>query len=236
MNEKEFFSKIDFNKSWDEKDWENFFQAQDDYRLSLQSANIQKKPISKFKFEGTDEVRAFEPVIHAYGFSTNLSVIHELKNQPFVGDHNPDHDYHPATDEDPHYWGEGAPLTTVLIYRDCCRFAICTYFEIDRYLKRKELSYKRKYSAEFESLRFHANWIAINIGQGHRIGYSEDRIQGNIAKSLRAIKHADICMGLINKICLRTKSLRFRKELFSFSVQLRNGLFSWVDELRSRYN
>ena len=235
MNKKGFFSKIDFNKAWDEEDWEKFFQAQDAYRVSCQSINVTKKPIAKIKFEGKDEVRAFEPVVHAYGGVGLPNVFHQLHGLPFYGDENPEQDYHPATDEDPHYWGEGAPLTTVLIYRDCCRFAICTSQEIDRHLKRRDLAYRRKFSAEFESLRFHANWIAINIAQGHKIGYSDDRIRGNIAKCRRAVKHADVCMGLLSRISTRTKSVRLKRELFSFAVQLRNGLFSWIDELRARF-
>lgn len=234
MEKKEFFSKIDFNKTWDEDDWEKFFQAQDDYRLSCQNKEIRKKPMSKVKFIGPDEVAAFEPIIREYGFGGVPSVVHELQGQPFYGDQNPEEDYHPATDEDPHYWGEGAPLATVLIYRDCCRFAICTSQEIDRYLKRKDRVYKKKFSAEFESLRFHANWVAINVAQGHKFGYSEERIRGNIAKCRRALAHADICVGLISRVSQRTKSLRLRQELFSFAVQLRNGLFSWIDELRAR--
>lgn len=96
------------------------------------------------------------------------------------------------------------------------------------------MDYRKKYNAEFEALRFHANWLAINVGEGHKIGYSDERIRGNIAKCRRALKHADICVGLISRISLRTKSLRLRKELFSFAFQLRNALFDWIDELRLR--
>lgn len=235
MNEKEYFSKIDFNKNWDVADWEEFFQAQDDYRVSLQNKDVRSKPMEKIKFIGPDEVKAFEPIIAEYGVVPAPSIVQQVHGQPFYGDKDPDSDYHPATNEDPHYWGEGAPLSTVLIYRDCCRFAICTSQEIDRYLKLKDLSYRKKHSVEFELLRFHANWIAINVAQGHRIGYSEERINGNIAKCHRALKHADICMGLLSKISLRTKSMRLREELFSFAVQLRNGLFHWTDELKARF-
>ncbi len=234
MKKREFFTKIDFNKTWDEDDWEKFFQASDAYRLSRQNKEVRKKPMSKIKFVGPDEVAAFEPIVREYGFGNVPSVVHELQGQPFYGDQNPEDDYHPATNEDPHYWGEGAPLATVLIYRDCCRFAICTSQEIDKYLRRKDVDYKRKFHAEFESLRFHANWIAINVAEGHRFGYSEERVRGNIAKCRRAVHHADICVGLLSRISQRTKSARLRVELFSFAVQLRNGLFSWIDELRTR--
>jgi len=234
MEKRDFFSKIDFNKSWDEDDWEKFFQAQDDYRVACQNKVIRKKPMAKLKFVGPDEVAAFEPIIREYGFGGVPSIVHQLQGVPFQGDQDPESDYHPATDEDPHYWTEGAPLATVLIYRDCCRFAICTSQEIDRYLKLRGPAYKRKYNSEFESLRFHANWVAINIAEGHRIGYSDDRIRGNVAKCRRALKHAEICMSLLTRISLRTRSARLRRELFAFAVQLRNGLFAWIDELRIR--
>ena len=234
MDGKEFFSKIDFNKAWDEEDWEKFFAAQDDYRVASQNNVVRKKPMSKVKFQGPDEVLAFEPIVREYGFGGVPSIVQELQGVPFAGDDDPEADYHPATDEDPHYWGEGAPLATVLIYRDCCRFAICTSQEIDRYLKLRGPAYRKKYNAEFESLRFHSNWIAINVAGGHRIGYADERIRGNIAKCKRALKHADVCMGLLTRISTRTRSGRLRRELFAFSVQLRNGLFAWVDELRDR--
>ena len=234
MEQKKFFQKINFNKTWTEDDWEKFFTAQDDYRVSLQNQEIRKKPMSKIKFIGPDEVAAFEPLVKEYGAAPELAIYGQLQGQPFYGDGNPEVDYHPATDEDPHYWREGAPLSTVLIYRDCCRFAICTSQEIDRYLKTKDELYKRKHSAEFESLRFHANWVAINVAQGHTIGYSPERILGNVAKCRRAIHHSELCIGLVSRISLRTKSQRLRRELFSFAVQLRNGLFHWIDELRFR--
>ena len=69
MDGKEFFSKIDFNKSWDEEDWEKFFRAQDDYRLATQNKEVRKTPMSKIRFNGTDEVAAFEP---------DLVVFHEV--------------------------------------------------------------------------------------------------------------------------------------------------------------
>lgn len=234
MGHQEFFSKIDFNKSWDEEDWEKFFQAQDAYRLSRQTAEISKKPMSRIKFVDADEVTAFDPVIRAYGAMAFPMVFQELRSTPFSGDTNPETDYYPTSQENPHYWGEGAPLASVLIYRDCCRFAISTAQEVERYLKRRDALYRRKFGAEFETLRFHANWIAINIAQGHRIGYSDERIRGNIAKARRALAHAETCLGLLGRVSRRTKSARLRKELFSFAVQLRNGLFEWIDELRSR--
>ena len=232
---KKFFNKIDFNKQWDENDWEKYFLAQDDYRFSTQVSEVRKKPIAKIIFEGTDEVEAFEPLIREYSFGETSAVFDQLKNRPFQGDSHPDKDYHPTTDENPHYWGEGSPLASSLIYRDCCRFAICTSLEIDRYLKRRGPVYRKKFSAEYESLRFHANWGAINVAQGHRIGYSEDRIKGNIAKCIRALKHVETCISLLGRVSTRTKSNRLRKELFSFAVQLRNALFCWIDELRIRF-
>lgn len=227
-----YFEKLNFNKRWDENDWENYFQAQDAYRLSAQHNEAPKKPLAKIRYEGTDEVRAFEPVIEAYGVSQPMAVLREIQGRPFLGDQHPEIDYHPATNQDPHYWLEGAPLASVLIYRDCCRFAICTSLEIDRFLKRKDHAFRKKNGAEFEALRFHANWVAINIAHGHKIGYTPERIKGNIAKSVRAIKHAETCVSLLGRISRHTTSKRIRVDLFSFGAQLRNALFIWADELR----
>lgn len=234
MDENGFFNKIDFNKPWNESDWEKFFQAQDAYRMSFRTNEVRKKPMSKIKFHGTDEVAAFEPVMREYSSGSSPTIVQQLRAVPFYGDGNPEVDYHPATTEDPHYWGEGAPLATVLIYRDSCRFAICTSLELDKLLKRRKLSFRRRHSAEFEALRFHANWVAINVGEGHQLGYSEDRIYGNVAKVRRAIKHAELCIALINRVSHKTRSMRLRRELFAFAVQLRNALYDWVEELKIR--
>jgi len=234
MEEKKFFGKINFNKRWKETDWEKFFQAQDAYRLDIQTRAIHKKPISRIKFEGTDEVAAFEPVIRAYAMINVPSVFHEIREKRFVGDMLPEVDYFPQSDEDPHFWGEGVPLSQLLIYRDCCRYAICTAEALNYFLKRKDSDYRKKVSAEFETLRFHANWIAINVAEGHRLGYGKERIYGNVAKCVRALKHADTCLGLLSRISLRTKSKVLRQDLFAFSFQLRNALFAWIDELRAK--
>lgn len=231
---KNYFDKIDFNKPWDESDWERYFVAQDEYRIASRISEVSKKPVSKVKFEGADEVAAFDPIIRQYGFGDMPSVFNQIKSRAFEGDTNPDQEYQPSTAEDPHYWGEGSPLASSLIYRDCCRFAICTSQEIDRYLRRRGLIYRKKRSAEYETLRFHANWVAINIAHGHRIGYAEDRIYGNIAKCRRALKHVEMCITLLGRVSKPTHSRILKKDLFSFAVQLRNALYDWIDELRAR--
>jgi hypothetical protein len=230
----EFFENINVNKRWDEKDWESYFQAQEAYRLSTQMNDLPKKPLPKIRYIGTDEVKAFEPVIEAYGISQPVPVLGQIQGRPFLGDQYPEIDYHPTTDQDPHYWVEGAPLASVLIYRDCCRFAICTSLEMDRFLKRRDAAFRKKNAGEFEALRFHANWVAINIAHGHKIGYTPERIMGNIAKSARALKHAETCMALLGRVNRHTRSRRIRVELYGFAAQLRNALMIWIDELRTK--
>jgi len=237
MEKREFFKGINFNKSWGENDWEKFFQAQDAYRFSVQSQEIRKKPLPRIKFDGRDEVAAFEPVIREYLQSNLPPIIPELHSRKFYEDDHPEADYYPsACEEDTHYWTEGAPLTTVLIYRDACRFAICVAMEIDKFLKRRAPAIRRKLNSRIELLRFHSYWVAINVAEGHRIGYSRDRIRGNIGKNLRAIKHADAAIGLISRLSPRTRVNSFRRELFAFAFQLRKALYEWVDDLRLRFD
>ncbi len=237
MEKREFFKGINFNKSWNEHDWEKFFLAQDAYRLSVQSKEIRKKPLPRIRFSDPDEVRAFAPVLRAYSQSDIPSVIPEIHSAKFVGDERPEDDYYPTTGhEDAHYWVEGTPLATLLIYRDACRFAIAVAKDIESFLKRRGPAFKRKHNAQFELLRFHAYWIAINIAEGHRIGCSRDRIKGNMAKNLRAIKHADAAIGLISRISTITRSLSFRRELFAFAFQLRKALYDWIDDLRISFD
>jgi len=235
MEQKEYFKRINFNKPWKEKDWERYFQAHEAYRLAVRNSEIRKKPMAKIKFEDSDAVMAFEPILREYGVETTPNVVKELKSVPFIGDTHPDLEYTPATSEDPHFWGEGAPLASLPIYRDCCRWAIYVSKELGRYLKRRRKGNQAKnFKSEFTNLQFHANWLAIDVAQGHQIGYAKDRILGNIAKCRRAVKHADSCIRSLNRISRQTKSTRFKEDLFSFAVQLRGVLFMWIDELQSR--
>ena len=234
MSKNRFFKRINFNKPWSEEDWEKYFQAHEAYRLSVRNLEVKKKPAPKIQFETGDEVKAFDPILRAYGLETTPNVVYELKESHFVGDKDPDEEYTPTTLEDPHFWGEGAPLASLPIYRDSCRFAITTSLEIERYLKRRDNTYRKRTSSKFENLKFHANWAAVNVAQGHQIGYSSERIRGNIAKCRRAVNHANLCIRIINQISRSTKSERLKRELFSFAVQLRHALFLWIDELRSR--
>ena len=57
----------------------------------------------------------FEPVFREYGMHNVPPVFQEIREKSFHGDENPEEEYHPHADEDPHYWVEGAPLATLLI-------------------------------------------------------------------------------------------------------------------------
>jgi|GEM_PF-3945352 len=234
MIHKNYFKRINFNKRWDESDWEKYFQAHDAYRLSRRLAEIRKKPLPKINFDKGDEVEAFEPILREYGADFTPGVINELKSIPFAGDQNPEEEYAPFTNQDSHFWGEGAPLASLPLYRDCCRFSIQLAKELDRFLRKRDDPFRQKFLSAVKNLRFHANWVAINVAQGHQIGYAKERISGNVAKCRRAVKHIDQCLGLLNRLSKHTKSLAIRRELFSFSAQLRRALFIWIDELRSR--
>jgi len=234
MKKKKFFNKLNFNKKWREDDWEQFFKAQDDYRQETLSTEIRKKQMSRLKYKNEiDEVEAFEPVLREYGLDPIPSVLSQIQDGDFSEDKkfNEEHLYDSSTDE--HFWSEGTPLKDLLIYRDACRFAITTAQEIDKYSKHLKPEALKSFWTEFEALRFHSNWVAINIAHGHRLGYTRDRILGNVAKSRRAITHINVCIGLINRISHKTKSRRLRFEVFSFAVQMRSALFDWIDEMKS---
>lgn len=235
MNKRDFFRKINFNKVWSEEDWELYFQAQEAYRVSAQTEKIRKEPISRIKFVGDDEVDAFDPVLREYGVQTAPDVLRQIQTKSARHAGHAEEDYFPTAEEDAHIWGEGVPLGGLPIYRDACRFAVSTSNAIHQLLKRRDAQFRRNHTAEFENLRFHANWTAISVAQGHLIGYAKDRICGNIARCRRALQHADRCVGLINRVSRHTGSRRIREDLFSFAAQLRNALYLWIDELRDRH-
>ena len=233
--DKDYFQQINFNKNWSESDWERYFEAHEAYRLSRRADQVRKHPMDKIRFvKGEDDVTAFEPILRAYGFDMGPAILEQIRTRPFAGDKDPFADTAPPASAPAHFWSEGAPLASLPLYRDACRFAIAAAKEVDRTFKRRDAAFRKSHEAEFANLRFHANWIAINIAEGHRFGYTPDRILGNVAKIRRAIRHADDCVSSINRISRRTRSQRLRRELFAFSAQLRNALYLWVDELRER--
>jgi len=225
MKKKKFFNRINFNKPWKEEDWEKFFEAQDEFRQDTLSGELRKKPMPRIEFSTGDEVEAFEPILREYGLEPPPSVLRQISGADFK-------DW-PAGDENSQGWLEGAPLSNLNIYRDCCRFSIVAAREMEHYLKRKDEIFKKLHHAEFDSLRFHANWAAINVAHGHKIGVLQDQVYGNAAKCRRAVKHIDVCIRLINQISHRTRSVRLRSHLFSFAVQIRKALYEWIDELKS---
>ena len=102
------------------------------------------------------------------------AVVNQLNSEAFYGERNPDIDYHPTTDQDPHYWAKKArhsqpffDLSRLLQIRAAPRRKFTNFCAA----KRRRTG--KKSGVEFEALRFHANWIAINIGEGHKIGYSD---------------------------------------------------------------
>lgn len=233
MSANNYFKRINFNKRWAEADWEKYFQAYDAYRVSEKGNEIRRKPAPKFKFLGVDEVDAFEPVLTEFGSGSAPSVLNELHLRPFPDTLDPDTGYVPTALDDPHHWIEGAPLASLPIYRDCCRFAIAISKESGQFIRsRKKAALKKTLSVYCENLKFHAYWIAVNIAQGHHIGYLEDLICGNIVKCRRAIRHADACIAILNHLSRYSKSQRLRRHLFSYAVQLRHILFMWLRELR----
>ncbi|MCB4757448.1 MAG: hypothetical protein LHV69_10540 [Elusimicrobia bacterium] len=229
---KDLFRRINFNKRWDENDWERYFEALEAYRLANKSLEIRKKPVQKFKFLETDEVDAFEAVLREYGPETVPTVLKEIENWSFFSKKAPSLNDSSTNEDLSQCWGEGAPLASLPVYRECCRFAITVSKEVDRLLRsRKSPLLRKKLKTQCENLKFHANWIAVNIAQGHQIGYWGDRIYGHCAKCRRAIRHADMCISLLNRICSSTKSNRFKRTLFSLAVKLRRILFIWIEEL-----
>ncbi|MBI4395967.1 MAG: hypothetical protein HY548_02655 [Elusimicrobia bacterium] len=227
----EYFKDIDFDRDWDESDWERFFEAQE--KLSKEV----RKNVRRMRTRLDDESQlSFRNVLQRFGI-------------------NPDHPesapFEPSSSDEPPeeetgapsrlaFWEEGAEAESLPVYRQskCYAYRIVSLCENDfgplLHRKYKSRSH-RQLQVLLKDLRAHALQVPRHLAAGHDLGYRVDSIKGNIVRCKMALIHADACLGLVTRFPRRRLSPEGYLHLVRETARMRNSLMVWIAHLRQRF-
>lgn len=218
----DYFKDIDFDKSWDEDDWERFFQAQDNLVRDMEKKSRRRSARPR---AGTG--LAFRDVLRGFGMD------------PDGGETEPAPDAWEASGSRREFWEEGAEVESLPIYCEAKCFAYRVLLMFDRHFpdivtKKYKSRVHQRLQAIVGELQYHAGQTAKNVAGGHGLGYG-DAVKGNIVRCKRALSHADVCLGLVTRFPARRLPPEEYRRLFKDTARLRNDLMEWISFLRSRF-
>ncbi|HRY28913.1 MAG TPA: hypothetical protein P5079_02625 [Elusimicrobiota bacterium] len=219
------FESINFNKKWDEEDWERFFSAQDEFVRQVRPGRAYARGRT------VDPSLSFRNVMRRFGMDPDGVFAPEASFEPPAG---------PSTE--PPLWKsrlslEEAEVDALPIYIRAKSFVgvVASLWE-RRFQKMMAKTYKsrlhRLCQALLEDIRHHARRIPHNVAEGHYVGYGAAAVKGNIARCRRALTHADACVGFVSRLPRRFMSAEEYHLLFRETLGLRNDLMAWIFFLR----
>jgi hypothetical protein len=219
----DYFRGIDFEKPWEEEDWERFFAAQE--RLSRE-LRVEPAPCRN----GHQSGLAFREVLRRFGMDPD-----DPSAPPREFDASPD----PAPSAR-RFWEEGVEAESLPLFAHARLYAHGVASLVERRFpglffknyKSKTHILLQKILADLE-LRSRA--IPAQIAAGHSLGYRSDRVKGNIVRCRQALMRADECLGLATRLPRRFLPSAEYKCLVSDTVKLRNSLQDWILLLRERF-
>jgi len=219
MDRCDYFKHIDFDKAWDEEDWERFFLAQD--RLLKDSRPGARALAAK------DPSLSFRWVMRQFGMDPDDPTAVPA-------------DFATAEDEESRVHSEDASLHDLPIYLAAKSFVHRFFRFCDfNYGKALNKAYKSKAHRERQEIllgmMLHAAEIHKNVAAGHELGYAADAVKGNIARCKRALGRVDQCLGLLSRLPAKRLPAGEHARLFKETVRLRNGLLHWINYLRRRF-
>lgn len=219
----DYFRSIDFDKAWEEEDWEIFFEAQD--RLSREV----RPPSAPGRDRAVDPALTFRRVMRQFGMDPD---------DPGAAPTDPLAPLPPAAPR--RFWEDGAEYESLPVYalaRDFARgVARLCDGRFRRVLSRRYKSRPyRRFQFLLVHLQTHTFRVPRLIAAGHAVGYRPDRVKGNIVRSRQALVHADACVGALTRFPRGLFSQAEHKDLSRAALRLRNGLMAWIFLLRERF-
>jgi hypothetical protein len=219
----DYFKGIDFDKAWEEEDWERFFDAQDRLARELR---VDPPPPRSLRHPGL----GFREVLRRFGMDPD---------NPMVPPR--DFDPPPAAASTPRrFWEEGVEAEALPIFAHARLYAHALSSLMDR--RFRDVMYKTYKSKPYlllqqilENLEPHGRAIPAQIAAGHALGYRSDRVKGNIVRCRRALALADECLGLVTRLPRRFLPPSEYKCLVRDTLRLRNAVIAWIHMLRSRF-
>jgi hypothetical protein len=226
----DYFKGINFDKSWEEEDWEKFFDAQE--RLIRDYHWVGTPP----ERPAADPSLSFRQVLRRFGMdpdspNTPPRSFHYTGEEPSEEPHTP-----PGLK----FWQQGADHESLPIYCQAKCYAYRVVLLIDaRFSKFLAKTYKSRSHQEFQKAlaewRRVAQAIPRLVAEGHRLGYDPTGVKGNIVFCRRALARTDACVGLLSKIPVRHWSRPDHQRFTQETLRLRNALHQWIDLLRERF-
>jgi hypothetical protein len=218
------FKDIDFEKPWEEEDWERFFDAQERLAHELR---VGPAPDPRARLHPG---LGFREVLRRFGM-------------------DPDNPAEPPRDFEPppaapagkrRFWEEGVEAEALPAFCHARLYAHAVRSLIERRFRDVMFkSYKSKAHLYLQNLlgvlERRSAAIPAQLAAGHALGYRADRVKGNIVRCRRALALADECLGLATRFPRRFLSPTEYKCLAQDTVRLRNALQEWVHLLRERF-
>ena len=217
------FKDIDFDKPWEEEDWERFFSAQE--HLIRQLRVDPAAPRDK-KHPGL----GFREVLMRFGMDPDNPGVPPKDFEPPV---------HPTSGAR-RFWEEGVEAEALPVFAHARMYAHAVKSMIER--RFRDLLFKTYKSKPYlllqqvlEDLEPIAMAIPGQIAAGHALGYRADRVKGNIVRCRIALARADECLGLVTRFPRRFLPPAEYKCLVADTARLRNALMDWILLLRERF-
>jgi hypothetical protein len=223
----DYFKDIDFDRTWEEEDWERFFAAQD--RLARDGRRTRPSRPAP----GVNPELSFREVLRRFGMDPDRP---DVEPKPFRR-------ISPVDETPPtaaRFWEDGAPPESLGLYRQARQYAdhLETLFSgpLSRFFTRvyRSRSHRECRRALIE-LAEHAPAIEAFVAAGHRVGYDPHGAKGNIVRCRTALRHAEACLAAAGRIPRRHLERDRLAGLFGRTWRLRNALLEWIDVLRTRF-
>ena len=223
MLPEDHFKDIDFEKAWEEEDWERFFDAQErlaaELRVGPPAPRHRRRP-----------GLGFREVLRRFGMDPD---------NPSV----PPRDFDPppaAADGKRRFWEEGVEAEALPVFAHARLYAHAVRSLLDR--RFRPLLAKTYASKPYlllqtvlEGLELRSRAVPAHVAAGHALGYRRDRVKGNIVRCRQALSRADECLGLVTRLPRRFLPPSEYKCLVRDTARLRNALQDWVHVLRDRF-
>ncbi len=226
----DYFKHIDFDKDWDESDWEKFFSAQERFSVDLKRQTW----LSRFR-DASGSGLSFRHVMRRFGMDpdnpaggpSDFFVPRKLADAP-------------GTSGSFRFWEDGADIESVPVY---CESACAAYHVLmlceHRFHRMLSKKYKSRSHQQFQrglmELRYHLTEAPRYIAAGHGLGYKTDMVKGNIVHCRKSLGHVNAGLGLLTRMPRNFFSLKEYRDLFKCVLALRNHLMEWVSFLRGYF-
>lgn len=224
------FKRINFQKDWEEEDWERFFDAQD--QLARERRPGRAGPVR----DGGDPALAFGRVLRRFGMDPDNP---DNPPQPFAYTRVEPSEL-PLDLPGIKFWQDGADQETLPVYCQAKCYAWRAAWLVEsRFPRLFNRVYKSRSHQDLQKgldqLLREAPEVPRQVAAGHRLGYAPSGVKGNIVRCRRALETTDRLIGILSRLPRRHFPQTAYEKIWQDTVRLRAALIAWIDLLRARF-